>query len=332
VAALCLLAVLCAFAEGGQDKAKPSASAEPIVMKIGHAQPVTHPRHLSLLRFKELVGIRTNGQIKVEVYPAAQLGDEAAMLDATKLGTLQATRGGLFERVSPRLLTYTLPFLFDNLDAIEKVTMGPIGDKIASEAEKNGLLVLTTGDAGGFRQITNNVRPVVKPEDLKGLNIRAPGVKTIVKTLEAFGANVVTIPYGETYAALKTGVADGQENPLVNIEAMKFYEVQKYLTIVDYQFHPDPFSVNPKWYRSLSAEHQKLLKDCAVESMKYNNLLNRTAGQDAFGRMKNALQVTELTAAQRQVFKDRAQAVYDAFISEGITTKAELDEIRATAN
>ena len=318
------------FAEGSQEKAK-SGTAEPIVMKIGHAQPETHPRHASLLRFKELVEARTSGQIKVEIYPSAQLGDEAAMLDATKLGTLQATRGGLFERVSPRLLVYTLPFLFDNVEGIEKVSMGPIGDRIAAEAEKNGLLVLTTGDAGGFRQITNNVRPIVKPEDLKGLKIRAPGVKTIVKTLEAFGANVVTIPYGETYMALKSGVADGQENPFVNIEVMKFYEVQKYLTIVDYQFHPDPFNVNPKWFRSLSEEHQKILKDCAIQSMKYNNFLNKSAGEAAFEKMKGSLQVTELTAAQRQAFKDKAQAVYAQFIAEGVTTQAELDEIRATA-
>jgi len=329
VAALSLSTTL--FVSCGAKEAKPVAAAKPIVMKIGHAQPVTHPRHESLLKFKELVEQRTNGGITVEIYPAAQLGDEASMLDATKLGTLQATRGGLFERVSPKMLIYTMPFLFDNLDSIEKVTMGPIGDKIAATAEANGLLVLTTGDAGGFRQITNNVRPIVKPEDLKGLKIRAPGVKTIVKTLEAFGANVVTIPYGETYMALKSGVADGQENPFVNIEAMKFYEVQKYLTIVDYQFHPDPFNVNPAWYRSLSAEHQKTLKDCAIESMKYNNQLNKLAGVKAFETMKNALQVTELTSAQRQAFKDKALTVYAAFIAEGVMTQAELDEIKAVA-
>jgi len=330
-AALVLAFALPAFAEGAKDQAAPAASAAPIVMKIGHAQPVTHPRHESLLKFKELVEQRTGGQIKVEIYPAGQLGDEASMLDATKLGTLQATRGGLFERVSPRLLVYTLPFLFDSLDGIEKVTMGPLGDKIASEAEKNGLLVLTTGDAGGFRQISNNVRAVTRPEDLKGLKIRAPGVKTIVKTLEAFGANVVTIPYGETYMALKAGVADGQENPFVNIEAMKFYEVQKYLTVVDYQFHPDPFNVNPKWYHSLSAEQQKIVKDCAIESMRYNNQLNKIAGAKAYEVMKNALQVTELTNAQRQVFKDKAKDVYAMFIAEGVTTQEEIDAIKATA-
>lgn len=302
-----------------------------ITMKVGHSQPITTPRHLSFLKFKELVEQRTNGAIKVEIYPSAQLGDEGAMIDAVKLGTIQGTRGGLFERVSPKLLVYTLPFLFENLESIEKVTMGPIGDKLAKDAEKNGIIVLATGDAGGFRQITNNRRPVTKPEDLKGLKIRAPGVKTIVKTLEAFGANVVSIPYGETYMALKSGVADGQENPFVNIESMKFHEVQKYLTIIDYQFHPDPFNVNLKWYKSLSAEHQKILKDCAIESMKYNDVIIKDANATAGKIVQTALETVVLSAAQREIFRQRSKPVYDLLIAEGLVTQAEIDEIRAAS-
>jgi tripartite ATP-independent transporter DctP family solute receptor len=328
---LAALAISSAGAGGTQDAAVPAPTARPIVMKIGHAQPVTHPRHDSLLKFKELVERRTDGAIFVNIYPAGQLGDEAAMLDATKLGALQGTRSGLFERVSPRLLVYTMPFLFDSLDGIEKVTMGPIGDRIASAAEAGGLIILTTGDAGGFRQFTNDVRPLIRPGDFVGLKMRTAGVKTIVKTLEAFGSTPVVVPYGDTYAALKSGVADGEENPFVNIEAMRFYEVQKYLTIMDYQFHPDPFVVNPAWFRSLSPEHQKILKECAIESMRYNNRLVKIMNAEALTALKNAMQVTELTTAQRQAFADKVRPVYDAMIAEGVTTHAELDEIRAVA-
>lgn len=329
IALLATLALASAGADGAQEDAVAAAPARPIVMKIGHAQPVTHPRHDSLLKFKELVERRTNGAIVVNIYPAGQLGDEAAMLDATKIGALQGTRSGLFERVSPRLLVYTMPFLFDSLDGIEKVTMGPIGDRIAAAAEAGGLHVLTTGDAGGFRQFTNNVRPIVRPEDFVGLRIRTAGVKTIVKTLEAFGAIPVVVPYGDTYAALKAGMANGEENPLVNIEAMRFYEVQKYLTIMDYQFHPDPFVVNPAWFRSLSPEHQRILKECAVESMRYNNRLVKIMNAEAYATMKNAMQTTELLPSQRQAFMEKVRPVYEAMIAEGITTQAELDEIRA---
>lgn len=304
----------------------------PIVMNIGHAQPVTHPRHLSLIRFKDLVMERTNGSIVVEIYPAAQLGDEAAMQDATRSGSLQGTRGGLFERVSPRLLVYTMPFLFESLDDIERVTMGPIGERIAEDSKKSGLIILTTGDAGGFRQITNNVRPILRPDDIKGLKIRVPGVQTIIKTFESFGAETLSIHYGDTYAALKNGTADGQENPLINIEAMKFYEVQKYLTIIDYQFHPDPFIVNLAWFNSLSKAQQQVLKECAVESMKYNNALVRTEAVRAFELMKNAMHVSILDDQQRLLFKEKLDPVYDYFIEQGITTRKELDEIRTAVS
>jgi C4-dicarboxylate-binding protein DctP len=302
-----------------------------IVMKIGHAQPTTTPRHKSLIKFKELVEQRTKGAIKVEIYPSAQLGDEAALIDAVKLGTIQGTRGGLFERVSPKLLIYTMPFLFEKLDAIEKVTMGPIGDKIAADAEKNGIYVLTTGDAGGFRQFSNNKHPITGPDDMKGLKLRAPGIRSIVKSLEAFGANVVSIPYGETYMALKTGVADGQENPFVNIESMKFHEVQKYVTIVNYQFHPDPFNVNPKWFKSLSPAHQKILKECAVESMKYNDKLVTEDNKKAQEIVAKSSKINVLTPAQRKLFIDRSKAVYDYFIKEGVFTQQEIDSIRKAA-
>jgi len=307
------------------------SAAMPIVMRIGHAQPVSHPRHKSLLRFKELVWEKTEGRIRVDVFPAGQLGDEASMLEATKIGTLQATRGGLFELVSPRLLVYTLPFLFDDLDGIEKVTMGPIGERIAKEAEKKGICILATGDAGGFRQITNDLRPVQAPEDLEGMRIRVPDIATIVRTFEAFGATPVGVPYGETYQALKSDLADGEENPFVNIDAMRFYEVQKYLTVLDYQFHPDPFNVNLAWYRALSAQDQRILKECAVESMRYNNRLVRSAGAASYAKLRNALEVKVLSPAQRQAFKDRVGGVYDHFIAQGVTSREEIEEIRAAA-
>ncbi len=303
----------------------------PVVMRIGHAQPVTHPRHKSLLLFKELVRERTEGRIRVDIFPAGQLGDEASMLAATKIGTLQATRGGLFELVSPRLLVYTLPFLFDDLDGIEKVTMGPIGERIAKEAERNGICILATGDAGGFRQITNDLRPVRSPEDLEGMRIRVPDVSTIVRTFEAFGATPVSIPYGETYQALKSGIADGQENPFVNIEAMRFYEVQKFLTVLDYQFHPDPFNVNLAWYRALPPQDQRILKECAVESMRYNNRLVRSASVAAYGKLRNALEVRVLGPVQRQAFEERARGVYGYFIAKGVTSLEEIEEIRSAA-
>ena len=254
------------------------------------------------------------------------------MVDAVKLGTLQATRGGAFERVAPELLIYTMPFLFETDAAIQKVTSGAIGDRIAKNAEKNGIIILATGNAGGFRQFSNNKHPINAPADMKGLKMRAPGIESIIKSLQAFGASAVSIPYGETYMALKTGVADGQENPFINIESMKFNEVQKFLTVVDYQFHPDPFCVSLKWFQALSPAHQKIVKDAAVEAMKLNDSLMDEANRKAFEIIKKTMQVNVLTPAQRKAFQESAKVVDAYYIQKGLFTQKDIDELRTAAN
>lgn len=328
--ALALMVTMIAGCSQSGKKAE-TANADdkkPIIMKVGHAHNIDTPRHQSYLKFKELVEQRTNNGVKVEIFPSGQVGDEVAMIEATKLGTLQGTRGGPFEKMAPEFMIYTLPFLFDNLDGIEKITMGPIGDRIAKAAEKNGFVALTTGDGGGFRNISNNKRPIVTPDDMKGLKIRTPGIESIIKTMEAFGANAVSIPFGDVYMALKTNVADGQENPPVNMESMKIYEVQRYISVIEYQFHPDPFIVNLKWFQSLSPEYQKILKECAVESMKLNDKLIKEANQKAMDNMKKSMEVTVLTAEQRNAFKEKVKPVYDYYINKGICTQKDIDEIR----
>jgi C4-dicarboxylate-binding protein DctP len=311
--------------------AVPAADAAPITMKIGHAQPVGTPRHDSLLAFKQMVETESKGAIKVDIFAAGQLGSEASMVDMVKMGTLQATRGGAFERVAPELLIYTMPFLFETVAGAQKVTNGPIGDRIAKFAEKNGIVILATGNAGGLRQITNNKHPITSPKDMEGLKIRAPGIESIIRSLEAFGASAVSIPYGDTYMALKTGVADGEENPFVNIEAMKFNEVQKYLTVINYQYHPDPLCVSAKWYASLPVDQQQILKKAAVESMKINDRLTDEAEVKAFDKIKATMEVVVLTPDQRQAFKDKAKAVDDYFVKKGLFSKADIDDLRAAA-
>ena len=303
----------------------------PIVMKIGHSQPTEHLRHKSLLKFKEMLETNTKGAIKVEIYHSSQLGSEAEQLEAVKMGIIQATRGGAFEAVSEKFVLYTMPFLFKDIKSVRKVTRGPIGAKIAKSSEKNGIYVPATGDAGGLRNITNNTRPIKKPEDMKGLKLRTPPIESIIKTMEALGASPVSIPYGEVYMALKTGVADGQENPYVNITAMKFYEVQKYLTVVNYQYHPDPFCVNLKWYKSLAPHLQKALNEASVKMMEYNDELVEEETETSFAILKDAMKVNTLSSSARNEFIKRSQKVYDYFINKGFFTKAELAEIQKAA-
>lgn len=299
-----------------------------IVMKVGHAQSTESPRHISLLKFEELLEAATDGAIDVQIFPSAQLGNEQEMIESVKLGVLQAARAGQFDLVTNQLSIYMMPFLFDNVESFQAITRGPIGDKIAATANAVGIEIVATGDAGGFRQWTNNERPIKTPADMKGLKMRAPGVQTIIDSMTAFGANVVSIPYVEVYQALKTGVADGEENPFVNITDMKFYEVQKYLTVADYQVHPDPFYVSKDWLDGLSEENRAAVVAAAKEMYVFSDQLYTDAAATSRAIIEEAgVEVYELTSEEKQAFIDAAQVVYEKYTSEGLIDEELFNEV-----
>jgi C4-dicarboxylate-binding protein DctP len=315
---------------GGKGEASQGAAgaAKTFSMKIGHAQPTTNPRHVSLEAFKKIVEEKTNGGIKVEIYPASQLGTEKEMLEQVCSGVIQGFRGGQFDFL-PKLLIFSLPFLTENSEEINRLMNSDFAKEVCKDSVKDGAIILGLGDAGGYRQLSNNKHPITKPADLVGLKMRTNGMDTMDKTLKALGASTVSVPYNDLYMALKTGIADGQENPFVNVEGMKFYEVQKYFTDIRYQFHPDPFYVNVAWYNTLPESYRRIIEDATVESMVVNNKVIADNQQAALDVIKANAEVYILSPAERQAFKDAVEIVYDQYLKEGRLTQAELDKMRA---
>ena len=259
-----------AEAAEGED---PYAALGDFTMMVGHAQPEGNPRFVSMEKFAEDVAAKTNGHVTVEVFGNGQLGTEKEMLEQVVAGTVQGMRGGQFD-FSPRLLMFTVPFLTQNRAQVTALLQSDLAKKVCAEAEaETGTVIINLCDAGGYRQFSNSKHPITKPEDLQGLKMRTNGMNTIDKTFIALGATTTTIPYSDLYMGLKTAVADGQENPWVNVEGMKFYEVQKYFTEVNYQFHPDPFYVNAAWWNGLPTEYQDIISECATEMGEYNDKL-----------------------------------------------------------
>ncbi len=320
------------FAQGSGEQSNADGGPEKVyTMQIAHAQPTTNPRHISLQYFKEIVEERSNGAIKVELYPSGQLGTEKEMLEQVCTGVIQGMRGGQMDFV-PKLLVFTLPFLCETSEQVTRLMNSELAKEIGASSKKDGALILGLGDAGGFRQYSNNVRPIKTPADLKGLKMRSNGMDTIDKTFQALGASVVSVPYSDLYMALKTGVSDGQENPWVNVEGMKFYEVQKYFTVLNYQFHPDPFYVNLDWYNSLPAEHQAILADATKDMMEVNNQAIADNQAKARSVVEANCEIYTPTKAELQAFKDATQVVYQQYIDGGILTQSELDQMRAIVN
>ncbi len=332
---LVLLVSLSVFAGGGKEKAVADADDQfaglgNYVMMIGHSQPADNPRSISLEKFVQDVEERTNGHVTVQVFGNGQLGTEKEMLEQVIIGTLQGMRGGQFD-FTPRLLMFTLPFLAQTREQVTALLHSDLAVRLSEEAGKeNGVVIINLCDAGGFRQFSNNKHPITKPEDFKGLKMRTAGMTTIDKTLTAFGATITPVPYSDLYMALRTGVADGQENPWTNVSSMKFYEVQKYFTEVNYQFHPDPFYVNEAWWNSLPEEFQTIIRECASEMGTYNDLLVDELQSSARQTVVDAGGDIYVPAAEElQAFKDAVSGVYQQCIDEGILTAEELAELQA---
>lgn len=298
-------------------------------MTVGHAQPEGNPRYVSMEKFAADVAEKTNGHVTVNVFGNGQLGTEKEMLEQVVAGTTQGMRGGQFD-FSPRLLMFTLPFLTQTRAEVTALLQSDLAKKVCEEAEgETGTVIINLCDAGGYRQFSNNDHPIKTPADLKGLKMRTNGMTTIDKTFIALGATTTTIPYADLYMGLKTGVADGQENPWVNVEGMKFYEVQKYFTEVNYQFHPDPFYVNAAWWNSLPEEFQTIITECATDMGNYNDQLideNSEAAKQTI--IDSGSEVYVPTEEELQQFKDAMQVVYDQCIEEGILTADELKEMQ----
>ena len=298
---LVLLVSLSVFAGGGKEKAVADADDQfaglgNYVMMIGHSQPADNPRSISLEKFVQDVEERTNGHVTVQVFGNGQLGTEKEMLEQ-----------------------------------VTALLHSDLAVRLSEEAGKeNGVVIINLCDAGGFRQFSNNKHPITKPEDFKGLKMRTAGMTTIDKTLTAFGATITPVPYSDLYMALRTGVADGQENPWTNVSSMKFYEVQKYFTEVNYQFHPDPFYVNEAWWNSLPEEFQTIIRECASEMGTYNDQLVDELQSSARQTVVDAGgDIYVPTAEELQAFKDAVSGVYQQCIDEGILTAEELAELQA---
>lgn len=304
-----------------------AALAETYTMQIGHAQATTSPRHRSLELFKQMVEEKTNGDIKVEIFPAGQLGNETEMTEAVSMGVLQAVRGGELEYL-PQITMLSLPMICDDLEQVRTLCYSDFVTNMLGTVEtEHNMKVLAVGDDSGFRQITNNVRPITKPEDMKGLKMRTV-LDVITMSMEAFGASAVSIPFTELYMALKTGVADGQENPVALIDNQKFYEVQKYCTIIDYMICAEVMYVNLDWYNSLPQEYQEILTESGRAMMDECSRLTDEENEQYIANIQNnGCEVTVLTPEERAAFIPLAETVWKRYVDEGRITKDDLVEM-----
>ena len=264
-----------------------SFAAQTINLKLGHAVAPEHPYHLGAMKFAELVAQKTGNRVKIDVYPSTQLGNERDMVEGLQLGTIDlvVTSTGPLGGFVPKMFVVDLPFLFRDREHAYKVLDGPIGRELLQAFAAKGIKGLAFWE-NGFRQITNNVRPIEKPEDLKGIKIRTMENKVHLAAFRAFGASPTPMAWSEVYTALQQKTIDGQENPMAIIYHQKIYEVQKYLALTGHFYSPTPLLMSLKVFNALPRDIQKIMLDTALECATYERNLLRDSEAKQLAEMK----------------------------------------------
>ena len=252
-----LLIGLLALAAGA-----PAAQAAPLTLTLVHATQTTHPAHLAALQFARRVEQRTGGQVKFEIFPEAQLGSENEMLQKVRLGAIDmnVTSLNYLIKYEKAFAVVVMPYLFDNYEHAHRVLDGPAMAWLAPLAERQGFVILSNWE-WGFRNLTNNVRPINRPEDIAGLRIRVPPVVELEETMQALGAQVSKIGFKELYAALSQGLVDGQENPLNVIYYNKLYKVQKHLALTRHVYYNSLHLMSVKSWARLTPAQQAIVRE-----------------------------------------------------------------------
>ncbi|MCX5911419.1 MAG: TRAP transporter substrate-binding protein [Deltaproteobacteria bacterium] len=265
------------------------SEAQVIQMKFAHYAEETHPGHLAAKQFAAKVEERTNGQVKVAIYPANILGSPPEQAEQVRLGAIDMslpTQGALDKYVKA-FSVVMLPFVYDNYDHVHRTLDGPSLNWFSPLAEKEGFIVLSNWE-WGFRNLTNSKRPILKPEDVKGLKIRVPPEIQLQAAMEALGGIVTKIAFPELYMALAQGVVDAQENPIAVIFHNKFYEVQKNLALTGHVYNNMVHVLSVKTWAKLNAEQQNIFREESKAAGAYMRKAIMAEEADQIAKMEKA--------------------------------------------
>jgi C4-dicarboxylate-binding protein DctP len=306
-----------------------SAAAAEVTWKFAHENQETVPAAQAAHRLADEVKRKTGGRFEIQVFPAGQLGKEQQLVEQTQLGTVQMafTPTAPLTNFVPTVQLLDLPFIFPSPQAAYAVLDGPIGTEILGALDKRGLKGLAFWESG-FKQMSSSVRPIRGPEDLRGVKVRTMQSPLLIAQYKAWGANPVPISFSETYNALQQGVADAQENPLVSIDSMKFYEVQKYLTITNHGYIGFIVMANQAAFDKLSPEFRTALLEASKDARDWERDESKRVNDALLAKMKTKMQVLDLSPEGREKFIGQSRKLHSQIANP--ETRALLDRVYAT--
>ncbi|MDR1508399.1 MAG: DctP family TRAP transporter solute-binding subunit [Synergistaceae bacterium] len=303
-----------------------ASAAVEYTIKVGSIVSDTHPDMVVMnSTFIPWVEGKSNGRIKVELYPNGQLGGDRELAESVQMGTLQIAlpATSVLAGFDKRYQVLDLPFLFTTRDAAFEALDGELGGKLNSLLPDKGFGCLGYIE-NGFRHITNSKKPITHPDDLKGVKLRTMENAMHIAFFKRLGANPTPMSFGELYTALQQGTVDGQENPFTLIYESKFYEVQKYVSATGHVFSIVMLLSNKKFMDSLPEDLRKIVVDGAAEFVKeHRKVMPGSEEENMKVLAENGMELNELTPEQKKPFVDATAVVYQEF--EADLTKEIMD-------
>jgi len=286
------------------------AEAQVLRMKLAHFADEGHPGHLAAKQFAEAVEKRTNGQIKIDIFPNNVLGSPPEQAEQVKMGTtdMGLPTQGQFDKWIKAMGVVMLPFAYDDYDHVHRTVDGPAFQWFSELAEKEGFILLSNWEYG-FRNLTNNKRPINTPEDVKGLKVRVPPEMQIGAAFEAMGAQTTVIAFPELYMALAQGVADGEDNPVSVIYFMKFYEVQKHLALTRHIYNNMIHTISAKTWAKLTPEQKTIFQEESKKAGAFMRQQVVSQEDDVVAKMKQA--GMQVTAPNLALFRAAMKPAYE---------------------
>jgi C4-dicarboxylate-binding protein DctP len=296
----------------------PLLAADPIVIKFSHVVAENTPKGQMATKLKQLVEEKTDGKVVVEVYPNSQLFGDDKVLEAMLLGDVQLAAPALskFSRYTDVLALYDLPFLFEDLDAVDRFQQSEKGQAMLDSISRRGLVGLGYLH-NGMKQLSAD-EPVRVPEDAAGLKFRIMSSEVLEAQFEALDATPLKKPFSEVFTLLQTRAIDGQENTWSNIYSKKFFEVQPYITETNHGLLDYMIVTSKQFWSGLPEEQRRQVEEALDEALAYGNAVAREkAIEDKIKIAESGRsEIIELTPEQRALWVEAMKPVWKKFEDE----------------
>jgi len=287
------------------------SAQQPVTIRLGHVGFPGSLFDISANRFAQDVNKALKGRVEVRVFHSSQLGSDEQMIKGIRVGSPEMQiPSTVMSTVDQRHGVFEMPYLIVSRAHMKKVTeSGAVQKALLDPLPARGVRVLAFWE-NGFRHITNNVRPIVRPEDLKGIKLRVPGGVWRVKMFQAYGANPSPMPFSEVYSALQQGVMDAQENPFSQIASAKFQEVQKFLSLTGHVYTPAYLLVSEDFWKKLPRDVQDTITKHALAAGDFARSEGERLDNELQGKLAPPMRANE---PDKDAFIKASASVYQEF-------------------